>query len=420
MKAIQSVRGMSDLLPTEANLFLSVSNQIARIFAEYQFEPILPPIVEKTELFARSIGDATDIVEKEMYTFIDRNEESLSLRPEGTAGVVRACLEHGLIHNQIRKFWFIGPMFRHERPQKGRYRQFYQLNAEVFGIATPDIEAEVLAMQLRLWQALSVDQHLHLEINTLGTNEERQAFRQGLMAFLKPLKDRLDEDSQRRLTTNPLRILDSKDEQTQALLENAPQLNDFLSTSSCQHYERLKSYLNALNIPFRENPHLVRGLDYYSHTVFEWTTTLLGSQASVCGGGRYDGLVTQLGGQATPAFGFAMGMERLLLLLEHSHFKAQASIPDVYCIAPPSSEQEALTVAETLRTEGLLVALNCGEGSIKSQYKRADKSGAPLALSFGPNHSQFEIRYLRADKPSEHFDMKGLIQFLNQYSHKSE
>ncbi len=396
MKAIQSVRGMNDLVAQEALLFQAASDQIAEIFAAYQFELILPPIVEKTELFARSIGDATDIVEKEMYTFTDRNDESLTLRPEGTAGVVRACLERGLIHNQIRKFWYIGPMFRHERPQKGRYRQFYQLDAEIFGIATPDIEAETLAMQLRLFKALKIDSYLTLELNTLGTGEERKAYRQALIDFLTPLKDRLDEDSQRRLNSNPLRILDSKDEQTQALLQDAPKLQEFLSHASQQHFTMLKSYLNTLGIPYRENPNLVRGLDYYSHTVFEWTTTVLGAQATLCGGGRYDGLVEQLGGQSTPAFGFAMGMERLILLLELSQFKPEIRIPDIFIMTAESTIANCIQLAEKLRSDGFHVTLNSGGGSLKSQRKRAEKSLAKMILEPEQTGSYPElIRILR-------------------------
>ncbi len=380
MKSIQSIRGMNDLVGEEAALFVALSQEIGNVFTKYQFEAILPPIVEKTELFARSIGNATDIVEKEMYTFTDRNDESLTLRPEGTAGVVRACLEHGLIHNQIRKFWYIGPMFRHERPQKGRYRQFYQLDAEVFGIATPDIEAEMIAMQACLWKTLGIDQHLRLEINTLGTSNERKAYRQALVDFLTPIKDQLDDDSKRRLDANPLRILDSKDVQTLALLTNAPRLQDFLSDASKAHFHNFKQYLNALNIRFIENTNLVRGLDYYSHTVFEWTTTLLGAQATVCGGGRYDGLVSQLGGQTTPAFGFAIGMERLMLLLEHGTFKAKMATPDIFIMTEDNAIADCIVLAERLRKDGFTVVLNTGSGSYKSQRKRAEKSQAKYVL----------------------------------------
>lgn len=381
MKSIQSVRGMNDLVGEEAQCFHFLVQQIDLLFGNYQFEPIILPIIEKTELFARGIGDATDIVEKEMYTFLDRNEESLTLRPEATAGCVRACLEHGLIHNQIRKFWYVGPMFRHERPQKGRYRQFYQVGAEVFGVSTPDVEAETLTMLHALWQQMGIADDVTLEINTIGTPEERKAFRQALFDFLSPQQDQLDADSQRRLHTNPLRILDSKVPATQALLADAPKLAAFLAPASLVHFQTLKEYLSALQIPFRENVNLVRGLDYYAHTVFEWTTPLLGAQATVCGGGRYDGLVTQLGGQATPAFGFAMGVERLLLLAQQKNFGSHEKKPDIYLIAPTGQETETLHLAQKLREAEYVVASNLGGGSEKSQLKRAAKSGATLILS---------------------------------------
>lgn len=381
MKSIQSVRGMNDLFGEEAQRFIFLVQQIDLLFGHYQFEPIMLPLVEKTELFARGIGDATDIVEKEMYTFTDRNNESLSLRPEATAGCVRACLEHGLIHNQIRKLWYVGPMFRHERPQKGRYRQFYQVGAEVFGLSTPDIEAETLSMLYALWQKMGIAEDVTLEINTIGTAAERKAFRQALFDFLSPKQDQLDSDSQRRLETNPLRILDSKVPATQALLIDAPKLTDFLAPTSLAHFQTLKAYLTALDIPFRENPNLVRGLDYYAHTVFEWTTPLLGAQATVCGGGRYDGLVTQLGGQATPAFGFAMGVERLLLLAQQKNFGAPEKKPDIYLMVPAGKEADVLHLAQKLRAAGYIVASSLGGGSEKSQSKRAAKSGARIILS---------------------------------------
>lgn len=396
MKPIQSIRGMNDLLPEDAALFLRLSAKIQALFESYQFEPLLLPALEKTELFARSIGDATDIVEKEMYTFTDRNEDSLTLRPEGTAGVVRACLEHGLIHNQIRKFWFIGPMFRHERPQKGRYRQFYQLDAEIFGIATPDVEAESLAMLNTLWQDLGLSKHIRLEINTIGTAEERKAYRQKLVDYLSQFKDQLDEDSQRRLSTNPLRILDSKDAQTQALLNNAPQLQDGLSETSLQHYHDLKTYLNALQIPYFENPKLVRGLDYYCHTVFEWTTDLLGAQATVCGGGRYDGLVEQLGGRANTAFGFAMGMERLMLLVQQLNPATPKATPDVYMMTSEDKIAAQLALAKQLRTDGFQVALNLGGGSHKSQFRRAEKSGAKVILEADAQNYEAILKQLNS------------------------
>jgi histidyl-tRNA synthetase len=336
-----------------------------------------------------------------MYTFTDRNEESLTLRPEGTAGVVRACLEHGLIHNQIRKFWYLGPMFRHERPQMGRYRQFYQFDAEIFGIATPDVEAETLSMLVMLWQELRIDKHVRLEINSIGTLEERQQFREALIDFLTPLKADLDEDSERRLSANPLRILDSKDPKTQALLKNAPTLSTCLGEPSCSHFEALKSYLEALHIPYHVNPHLVRGLDYYGHTVFEWTTDVLGAQATVCAGGRYDGLVSELGGSPTPAFGFAMGIERLILLLQKTQFQLKDATPQYFIGVEEGQMPECLVLLQGLRRQGISAALATGGGSFKSQMKRADKSGAQYLIQLRgtdclAGHSHLRIKDLRA------------------------
>jgi histidyl-tRNA synthetase len=369
-------------------------------------------VIEKTELFARSIGNATDVVEKEMYSFQDRNDESLTLRPEGTAGCVRACLENGLIHNQIRKFWYVGPMFRHERPQKGRYRQFYQVGVEIFGLATPDIEAEALLALHDLWQQLGIRNHLRLEINTIGTLAERQAYRQQLFDYLLPHQDQLDEDSQRRLHTNPLRIWDSKIPATQTLLEKAPKLIDSIGEASAQHFTALQTYLNALNIPYHINPKLVRGLDYYCHTVFEWTTDLLGAQATVCGGGRYDGLVAELGGQATPAFGFAMGIERLLLLVEQVGSPPPTQNPDVYVFVIDGQESAAFTLVQNLRQHGFNIAMNCGGGSIKSQFKRAEKSNAKLALSLNQDH--VEISFLREARAKENLQVNQLSLFLKE------
>lgn len=402
MKAMQSVRGMNDFFGEEAAFFRFLQQKLASLFSNAQFELLLPPIVEKTELFARGIGSATDIVEKEMYTFTDRNEESLTLRPEGTAGIVRACLEHGLIHNQIRKFWYLGPMFRHERPQMGRYRQFYQFDAEIFGIATPDIEAETLSLLAFLWKELGLSHLVRLELNTIGTLEERQAYRQALLDFLTPFKADLDEDSQRRLETNPLRILDSKNPNTQTLLEGAPQLMDGLSEASRMHFETLKTYLDALGIAYHINPRLVRGLDYYSHTVFEWTTTHLGAQATVCAGGRYDGLVSELGGSATPAFGFAMGIERLILLLKETQFQLEETQPQYFIAVEEGQMAKCLALQQDLRQQGISAALATGSSSFKSQMKRADKSGAKYLIQLdGPDtlagHTHLRIKDLRGD-----------------------
>lgn len=402
MKSIQSVRGMNDLFGEDARFFLFLQEKLGSLFSACQFELLAPPILEKTALFARGIGNATDIVEKEMYTFTDREKESLTLRPEGTAGVVRACLEQGLIHNQIRKFWYLGPMFRHERPQMGRYRQFSQFDAEIFGIATPDVEAEALSILALLWQELQIDKHVRLEINTIGTLEERQQFREAFIDFLTPLKADLDEDSQRRLTTNPLRILDSKDPKTQALLKDAPTLSACLGEASRAHFKTLRSYLDALCIPYHLNPLLVRGLDYYGHTVFEWTTDLLGAQATVCAGGRYDGLVSELGGSPTPAFGFAMGIERLILLLKKTNFQLQDASPQYFIVAEEGQMTECLLLLQDLRRQGISVALATGGGSFKSQMKRADKSGAKYLIQLGGEDtlagcSHLRIKDLRAE-----------------------
>lgn len=413
MKTIQSVRGMNDLFGMEALLFQTIINKIDGLFSSYQFESIILPAVEKTELFARGIGNATDIIEKEMYTFLDRNDESLSLRPEGTAGCVRACLEHGLIHNQIRKFWYFGPMFRHERPQKGRYRQFYQVGAEIFGIATPDVEAEALSMLNALWKTFGVQDHIKLEINTIGTLDERKAYRQQLVTYLKAYENELDEDSKRRMETNPLRILDSKDSNTQKILEKAPKLIDCIGDDSKAHFEKLKSYLEALNIPYIINPRLVRGLDYYGHTVFEYTTELLGAQATVCAGGRYDGLVTELGGQASPAFGFAIGIERLMLIAEQVNFKVAEKKPLAYIMTDENNAAQSLKLASELRHEGIDVALNCGGGSYKSQMKRVDKFAARFVLMPQSNAliSLKDIKnYQEPDKSLAYTDLLKALQ----------
>lgn len=418
MSTIQSVRGMNDFLPAEARLFLALSHQISTLLSDYQFEPLILPIIEKTELFSRGIGSGTDIIDKEMYTFLDRNDESLSLRPEGTASVVRSALEHGLIHNQIRKFWYQGPMFRYERPQKGRYRQFYHMGAEIFGLASPDIEAETLAMLYHIWKKLGLDSALNLEINTIGTSEERLTFRKALVHFLTPLKNQLDSDSQKRLAVNPLRILDSKDENTQILLKSAPKLLDFISSPSRLHFETLQTYLTTLHIPFSLNPNLVRGLDYYSHTVFEWTTTQLGAQGTVCAGGRYDSLVNQLGGKNTPAFGFAIGMDRLLLLASNKMpALSNAQPPDLYITLEAGQEKNGFEISHLLRSAGLHVAMNMGGGSLKSQMKRAEQSGAKLALLLPtasplPHQNLIEIRDLRNHQTSQKTVPAELLEYL--------
>ncbi|HEX5843361.1 MAG TPA: histidine--tRNA ligase [Pseudomonas sp.] len=388
-KSLQAIRGMNDILPEQTPLWRYFEGTVAGLLDGYGYRQIRMPIVEFTELFKRSIGEVTDIVEKEMYTFEDRNGDSLTLRPEGTAACVRAVLEHGLAGGgQTQKLWYIGPMFRHERPQKGRYRQFHQIGVEVFNIDGPDIDAEMIIMTWRLWQLLGIREAVTLELNSLGTSAARAVYRDALVEFLTAHADQLDEDSRRRMTSNPLRVLDSKSPETQALLVDAPKLADYLDEESRIHFEGLKARLDAAGVPYVINPKLVRGLDYYSKTVFEWVTDQLGSQGTVCAGGRYDGLVEQMGGKPTPGVGFAMGIERLVLLLE-TLGKVPAEIArqvDVYlCAFGEPAELAALTLAERLRDQvpGLRLQVNAGAGSFKSQLKKADKSGALYALVLG-------------------------------------
>lgn len=379
---------MHDVLPDQSPAWHYVESVLMDVLESYGYREIRFPILESIELFKRSIGEVTDIVEKEMYAFLDRNGDHLALRPEGTASCVRACEEHGLLYNQTQRLWYRGPMFRHERPQKGRLRQFHQFGVEAFGMEGPDIDAEVILMSARLWRALGLESAVSLELNSLGSNAARASYREALVKYLSRYKNDLDEDSQRRLTTNPMRILDSKDEKTRALLEGAPSLHEHFDLESKTHFEKLQQLLSDTGITFVLNSRLVRGLDYYNRTVFEWTTPHLGAQATVCAGGRYDGLVEQLGGKFTPAVGFALGVERLLLLLE-----TMDGLPreleqqlDIYVMAMGATAQlQAFRLAENLRDElpGLRLQLHCGDGSLKSQMKRADKSGATLALILG-------------------------------------
>ena len=383
---IQAIRGMNDLLPGETEKWQRVEHIFAQCMQMYGYQEIRFPILENTALFKRSIGDVTDIVEKEMYTFADLNQESLSMRPEGTAGCIRACLEHGLLHNQQQKLWYNGPMFRHERPQKGRYRQFHQLGVEALGYQGIGIELELILICWRLWQDLGIAHTVHLQVNTLGLLEERQAYRQVLIDYLSQHATKFDEDSKRRLHRSPLRILDSKNPDLQDIIQAAPKLWDCLSEASRQHFTNLQVGLQALNIPFQINPTLVRGLDYYGHTVFEWVSDRLGAQATVCAGGRYDRLIEQLGGQSTPAVGFAMGLERLLLLIEsESNLQALEQTTDVFVISEnPEYQPQALELAEILRTKSpLRVQVYLGQGRMKAQFKQADKSKARIALILG-------------------------------------
>ncbi len=384
---IQAVRGMNDILPEETPYWRHLEGVWQAILAGYGYREIRLPIVEKTELFKRSIGEVTDIVEKEMYTFLDRNGESLTLRPEGTAGCVRAGIQHGLFHNQVQRLWYQGPMFRHERPQKGRYRQFHQLGVETFGMAGPDIDAELILLSARILEQLGLGGDVVLQINSLGSSDSRARYRELLVDYFSRHLDELDEDSRRRLHSNPLRILDSKNPEMQELIEAAPRLSEHLDEDSKEHFEGLLAYLDEAGIEYQVNPRLVRGLDYYNRTVFEWVTDRLGAQGTVCAGGRFDSLVEQLGGRATPAAGFAMGVERLVALLkEEKNISIPVDAPDVYLVVVgEAAERAGMQMAERLRraVPELRLVLNCGGGSFKSQLRRADRSGAELALILG-------------------------------------
>lgn len=417
---IQAIRGMNDLLPEQSPAWQYFEGTVKELLAAYGYSEIRMPVVENTALFKRSIGEVTDIVEKEMYSFEDRNGDSLTLRPEGTASCVRACEEHGLLYNQTQRLWYHGPMFRHERPQKGRYRQFHQFGIETFGIATPDIDAEVILMTARLWQLLGMSAAVTLQLNTLGSNEARARYREALVAYLSQHQDQLDEDSQRRLTSNPLRVLDSKDPNTQALLENAPKLHDYLDEESLAHFNELRAILDAAGVKYEINQRLVRGLDYYCKTVFEWVTDKLGAQGTVCAGGRYDGLVEQLGGKPTPAVGFAMGEERLILLLETLELIPEEvhQTLDIYiCPVGEGTSLTALLLADRLRAEQpwLRVQTHCGGGSFKSQLKKADKSGARYAVLLGEDelkNGTVAVKDLRTDSEQQQLTLDALADWL--------
>jgi len=417
-KNIQAIRGMHDVLPEQTPLWQFVEQNLRDVLGAYAYSEIRLPIVEKTELFKRSIGEVTDIVEKEMYTFDDRNGDSLTLRPEGTAGCLRAGLEHGLLHNQTHRIWYYGSMFRHERPQKGRYRQFTQLGVETYGIATADIDAELIALSARLWKRLGLSEQLELQINSLGTAEERLVYREKLVEYFNQQPELLDEDSQRRLTSNPLRILDTKNPAMKALVENAPSLMDFLGDDSKAHFKSLTDTLELLNIPYVINQRLVRGLDYYSKTVFEWVTTDLGAQGTVCAGGRYDGLVEQLGGRANDEVGFAMGIERLVLLLEAKENLAIKKPVDVYLIlSGDAAEKAGVVLAEKIRDElpSIRLQMHCGAGSFKSQFKKADKSGADYALILGDDELEqgvIGLKFLRTKEEQRLLSTTELLELL--------
>lgn len=387
---LQAVRGMNDILPADSALWMAVEQVCIDVLGGRGYRSIRTPVVESTHLFARSIGADTDIVAKEMYTFEDRNGDSLTLRPEGTASCVRAGIEHGLFYNQQQRLWYLGPMFRHERPQKGRYRQFYQLGAECYGWTGADIEAEVLAVIDEMFRRLGLKE-TELQINSIGDSASRASYRAALTDYLRDFAHQLDADSQRRLDTNPLRILDSKNSETQSILTNAPKIDGFLSSASADHFAQLQEFLGVLEIPFSVNLNLVRGLDYYNDTVFEWVNANFGAQSTVCAGGRYDGLVEQLGGNATPGFGFAMGMERLVQILQEqgSAILETDTNPDVYLISiGTNARAQALRVQQLLCAAGpLQIQLHCGEGSMKNQFKRADKSGAKIAVIIGEDEA---------------------------------
>ncbi|MCW1833941.1 histidine--tRNA ligase [Pantoea ananatis] len=391
-KNIQAIRGMNDFLPADTAIWQRVEDVLKSVLASYGYSEIRLPIVEQTPLFKRAIGEVTDVVEKEMYTFDDRNGESLTLRPEGTAGCVRAGIEHGLLYNQEQRLWYMGPMFRYERPQKGRYRQFHQIGVEVFGLQGPDIDAELIMLNARWWKALGIADHVRLELNSIGSPEARANYRDALVAFLEQHKEALDEDCKRRMYSNPMRVLDSKNPDIQTLLNDAPQLGDYLDVESREHFDGLRALLDDAGIAYTVNQRLVRGLDYYNRTVIEWVTDSLGSQGTVCGGGRYDGLVEQLGGRATPGVGFAMGMERLVLLVQavNPEFEPARNV-DVYVIASGQGVQSAaMQLAEKLRDHlpEMKLMTNFGGGNFKKQFARADKWGARVALVLGEDEQK--------------------------------
>ncbi|MDG6881309.1 Histidine--tRNA ligase [Phocoenobacter uteri] len=386
-KSIQAIRGMNDCAPTETPLWQWVEKQIRDALASYGYSEMRSPVLEPTALFKRGVGEATDIVEKEMFTFKDRDDESLTLRPEGTAGCVRAAIQNGWIYNNEQRMWYMGPMFRYERPQKGRYRQFHQCGVEVFGINNPEADAELILLTARLWEKLGIRQHVTLELNSIGGLETRTKYREALVEFLNQHLAILDEDCKRRLTTNPIRILDTKNADIQAVLNDAPKLHDFLNEEEKTHFAGVCQILDQLGIDYVINQKLVRGLDYYNKTVFEWVTTALGSQGTVCAGGRYDGLVAQLGGHATAGVGFAMGLERLVLLVQEVN--SEVVLPrtvDLYVVYNGENvTASAFKLAEKLRAElpELRTMLHCSGGAFKKQFKRADKLGAKIALVLG-------------------------------------
>jgi histidyl-tRNA synthetase len=421
---LQAIRGMNDILPKEMGCWHKLEQAIRDITQLYGYEEIRMPIVEKTSLFKRTIGDVTDIVQKEMYTFEDRNGDSLTLRPEGTASCVRACIEHGLIDRQTQRLWYMGPMFRHERPQKGRYRQFYQFGVEAFGFDDVDVELELLLLSHRLWKQLGIQEHIKLEINTIGESEERQTYREELQTYFSTYIDEFDEEDKTRIKTNPLRLLDSKNEKVKNIAKGAPSFMSSLSDASLARFERICDALKACDIEYVINPRLVRGLDYYSHTVFEWVTESLGAQGTVCAGGRYDGLVKQCGGRGTPAVGFALGLERLALMLDAfaETTSVGADTCDIYVVIDSNlSIGETRPIIEKLRTAlpSYRIRSNLGAGSFKSQFKKADKSGAIYALVLGEDEiktNKMTLEYLRENKEKEVETLDNIVSAITSRS----
>lgn len=423
--SIQAVKGMKDWLPNESALWQTIENHLKVLFTQYGYQEIRPPLVEVTELFTRSVGEVTDIVEKEMYSFPDRNDQSLSLRPEATAGIVRAGIEHGLFYNQVQKLWHIGPMFRYEAPQKDRYRQFHQADIEIFGVEGPDIDAEILAMLQRLWQRLGLSEFLTLELNSMGTKASRAVYREALVAYFETHINELDADSKNRLYKNPLRILDSKNPAMADMLSKAPKLIEYLDEESNQHFKGVCQRLDALKIPYKVNPRIVRGMDYYTKTVFEWTTNALGAQGTVCGGGRYDDMVEELGGKPTKAIGFGLGIERLISLCEKVNLTLQSNTPDVFMVLlGEQAEIKGLCLSETIRDHcpELKILLNIGGGSIKSQMRKADKSGANYAIIIGESElvqEKVAIKSLRIMQEQIILAQQDLVDFLQKNCIKS-
>ncbi len=415
---IQSVRGMKDLLPGEIELWQQVEQEVRDVSALYGYSEIRLPLLERTELFKRSIGEATDIVEKEMYTFLDNNEESMTLRPEATASCVRAGVEHGLFHNARARLWYMGPMFRYERPQKGRYRQFHQYGIEAFGWSGPDIDAEIIDVGSALWKRLKIDRFAKLEINSLGTPDSRASYRRQLVSYFEANHGELDEDSKRRLKTNPLRILDSKNPEMQEVICSAPILMDYLSDESREHFDRLLVHLRDLGIDYEVNNRLVRGLDYYSGTVFEWVTDQLGAQNAICAGGRYDGLVELLGGRAVPGAGFAMGLERLVEIVRLGGLQPDSAAADVYlCMLGDESQRMGHSVAQTLRQAGVSTVLHCGGGKLARQLRNADRLNTAIAIIIGQSELETGnavVKNLRVDEPQKVVCVSEIVETVKQ------